>query len=493
MKTDVVKVRWYYGLSMTMVFILTPLIFFLPKQKSALQNPHATIKKVHRHFDHSKLFNHSFDSPQEVTVACLQCHEDAAHEVMNTAHWTWERSVQMPERDLELKVGKINLINNFCIGIQGNEAACASCHAGYGWSFNEKIPTTQESVDCLVCHDRSGGYSKGPKGLPKKGVNLQLSAQSVGYPTRENCGSCHMYGGGGMGVKHGDLDSSLVNPSDVVDVHMGKHNLLCIDCHQSEKHQIKGQAYSVSVVHNQNALSCTDCHAQQPHQNERLNLHGEAIACQTCHIPSYARKAPTKMWWDWSKAGEENRPANRFVYQKIKGEYVYEQNIVPEYAWFNRSVDRYLLGDKINPNEETGLNDPRGDIYDPTAKIWPFKVHRGKQPYDKNFRYLMAPVTAGAGGYWKEFDWDKALALSQKTTGLKYSGDYGFALTRMHWPLSHMVVSKEQTLQCADCHGENAQLFDWQALGYSGDPAEVGGRKTQRLVHSHQDKEGVRK
>lgn len=486
MKTNAVKIRWYYGLSMTLVFILTPLLFFLPKQKANPKNPRASIKKVHRHFDHSALFPQPFKSAQEVTVACLDCHEDAAHEVMNTFHWTWERGpVEIPGRNLKLKIGKINLINNFCIGIQGNEAVCASCHAGYGWDFGEKIPQNQESVDCLICHDQSGTYDKGRKGIPKKEVDLQLVAQSVGYPTRENCGSCHIYGGGGMGVKHGDLDNSLVSPSEMIDVHMGKHNLLCIDCHQSEKHKIKGQAYSVSVAQDDNALSCTNCHDQQPHKNERLNQHTKAVACQTCHIPSYARKAPTKMWWDWSQAGDANRKANKYVYQKKKGQFVYEQNVLPEYAWFNRSVDRYLLGDKIDPRKETGMNDPRGDIHDPTAQIWPFKIHKGKQPYDKKFNYLMAPVTAGAGGYWKEFDWNKALALSQKNTGLEYSGDYGFASTRMHWPLSHMVVSKEESLQCADCHGENARLLNWQSLGYSGDPAKVGGRLTQQLINTN--------
>ena len=31
-----------------------------------------------------------FENPQEVTVACLECHADSATQVMATVHWTWE-------------------------------------------------------------------------------------------------------------------------------------------------------------------------------------------------------------------------------------------------------------------------------------------------------------------------------------------------------------------------------------------------------------------
>lgn len=46
----------------------------------------------------------------------------------------------------------------------------------------------------------------------------------------------------------------------------------------------------------------------------------------------------------------------------------------------------------------------------------------------------------------------------------------------MAWPLSHMVAPKDQALRCVDCHGPTGRL-DFRALGYSGDPAETGGRK----------------
>lgn len=491
MKNKTTIVKWYYGAILMLFLILTPIIIFWPRQSSRqTKNPRDFVSTVHEHLDHSAFFPDAFTTPQDVTKACLECHPSAAKDLMKTSHYTWERGpVKIPGRDISLKIGKKNLLNNFCIGIQGNEASCSSCHAGYGWKDNLPISKKEEDVDCLICHDWSGTYAKGKSGMPQKGVNLQVVAQAVGYSKRDNCGKCHMYGGGGMGVKHGDLDNSLVNPSQVVDVHMSKNSMLCIDCHKTEHHQIKGQAYSVSVVANQNALDCTDCHAETPHKNQRLNAHVEALACQTCHIPSFSRKAPTKMYWDWSKAGDNKRKDDHLTYLKIKGEFIYEQNVLPEYAWFNRSVERYLLGDKIDHGKTTVLNKPRGDIHDASAKIWPFKVHRAKQPYDKENDYLMAPTTSGAGGYWHDFNWDKALRLSEKNTGLAYSGKYGFADTVMYWPLSHMVTAKEKSLQCNDCHGKNANRFDWKALGYGGDPIARGGRQTQELLQAANLKE----
>ncbi len=75
-----------------------------------------------------------YASGQEVTRACLECHPDSADQVMHTTHWTWESEpFDVPWRDEPVTIGKKNQINNFCIGTQGNEKKCMTCHAGYGW------------------------------------------------------------------------------------------------------------------------------------------------------------------------------------------------------------------------------------------------------------------------------------------------------------------------------------------------------------------------
>ena len=310
---------------------------------------------------------------------------------MKTAHWQWlGGEVMVPGHEQPMRIGKKNLINNFCISVTGNYAACTKCHAGYGWSDATFDFGKAENVDCLVCHERTGAYVKGDSGIPTKESDLLAAARSVGFPKRENCSVCHSYGGGGQGVKHGDLDSSLENPSGEDDVHMGAHGFLCIDCHRTTKHSISGRAFSVSVE-DANGIGCTDCHQKPPHADQRINAHLASVACQTCHIPTYARKLPTKTFWDWSKAGDPDREEDPHHYLKIKGEFVYGQDIVPEYMWFNRSVDRYLLGDAIDSTQVTDINRPRGDIHDPGAKIWPFKVHRALQPFDRKNNDPHAP------------------------------------------------------------------------------------------------------
>jgi hypothetical protein len=102
------------------------------------------------------------------------------------------------------------------------------------------------------------------------------------------------------------------------------------------------------------------------------------------------------------------------------------------------------------------------------------------QPFDKKNNYLLSPVTGGEGGYWQEFNWDKAFRLGSEITKVPYSGSYGFAKTRMYWPLSHMVTPKSQALQCMDCHGSSNKRMNWKELGYDGDPMEFGGRTHKR-------------
>ncbi len=428
------------------------------------------------HTSHAAFFDKPFEKPQDVTQACLTCHETSAQEMMKTAHWQWlGEPVEVPGHEGKQRIGKRNLLNNFCIGITGNWPSCTKCHAGYGWKDNSFDFDKEENVDCLACHDWSGQYRKTKAGMPTEDTDLLASAKSVGYPKRQNCGLCHFYGGGGLGVKHGDLDNSLENGNEMIDVHMGREGFQCVDCHKTEKHNIPGKAFSVSVNHD-NGMNCTDCHKGSPHTDERLNRHLGAVACQTCHIPSFANKVPTKMDWDWSKAGDDSRPDDVHHYLKIKGEFIYDESVTPEYAWFNLNVDRYLLGDKIDPSTPTILNKPRGDIHDKTAKIWPFKVHRGKQPYDTVNKNLSPVLTAGKGGFWWDFDWGKALELGAEISGLPYSGHYDFTHTEMFWPLSHMVQPKEKSLACTDCHREGGRL-DWKALGYPNDPMLTGGRQ----------------
>lgn len=472
--------KWYVVFTLVASVFLVPLYFLWPAGFSIL--PKAEYQPPYRaHLDHSMFFQDgNYKTGQDVTRRCLECHRKAGEDLLHSAHWTWlSEKVLNPKNQQIVEVGKRNLMNNFCIATTSNEKGCTKCHAGYGWENNKFDFTRQENMDCLICHENSGTYAKGPGGWPEKSVNLAQVAKSVSYPRRENCGSCHFNGGGGMAVKHGDLDGTLINPTPQIDVHMGKLQFLCIDCHKTQNHIVEGKLNmtELSATH-KGRISCVDCHQAAPHLDVRLNRHTEAIACQTCHIPTFARRIPTKMDWDWSKAGDSTRKDDAHHYLKIKGEFKYEDEVVPQYTWFNLKMHRYLTGDPISSEGPTPINRPLGSIDDPTAKIWPFKVHNAKQPFDKKNKILLPPTTAGEGGYWTEFNWDKALRLGAQANGLSYSGQYGFAATTMHWPINHMVAPKEDALKCNACHDSSGKSLrlNWQELGYSGDPILTGGR-----------------
>lgn len=434
--------------------------------------------------DHSLLFNEPFKDGPSVTSACLRCHDQQAHDFMKTVHWQWlGDEVQVPGHERAVRIGKKNLMNNFCTSVTSNWQACTTCHNGYGWKDEHFDFSDASRVDCLICHDRTGNYSKKPNtgGLPDNSVDLLASARSVGKPTRANCGRCHFNGGGGNGVKHGDLDNSLLFPDPTVDFHMGAKGMQCIECHKAKGHVISGRSMTVSVE-KQHGVTCQDCHKQpKPHADERLNAHLAKVACQACHIPFMAVEEPTKMSWDWSKAGDESRAhEDSHRYLKIKGEFTYQQHVAPEYRWYDGTSTRYLVGDTIDPEKVTVMSGPRGSRAENGAKIWPFKVHRGRQVYDKKNRTFMVAnlwETDGSHGYWQAFDWQTALRNGSRAVGLPYSGEFGFAPTEMYLPQNHMVARKEEALNCRDCHGEAGRL-DWKALGYAGDPMATGGARS---------------
>jgi octaheme c-type cytochrome (tetrathionate reductase family) len=447
--------------------------------------------------DHStfKELKGPFDSGPAVTQACLKCHTEAAKQIMQTTHWTWEYTNPQTGQ----KLGKRHVINNFCISIETNQPFCNTCHAGYGYKDNNFDFSKQENVDCLVCHDTSGKYrkqvgmaghvvTKGMEFPPGSGtivkpVDLSQVAQKVGKTNRDTCGACHFFGGGGDGVKHGDMDSSLAAPETELDVHMDVTGLdfTCATCHMTEGHAVPGSRYAPTAMdkrgklmrgkeEGRNPATCQSCHGNNPHKVARLNSHADKIACQTCHIPTYARGGvATKMGWDWSTAGQKDKDGKPLIKKDAKGHVVYDarkgdftlaENVVPEYKWFNGKVNYTLLNDKIDNSRVVPVNWFEGGPDDGKSLIWPVKVMRGKQPYDPVNKTLVKPHTAGddSTAYWKNFGWEAAVASGMQDTGQSFSGKVDFVETEMSWPITHMVAPKDKSLGCVDCHAANSRL-----------------------------------
>ncbi|MFH1049546.1 MAG: tetrathionate reductase family octaheme c-type cytochrome [bacterium] len=422
--------------------------------------------------DHTKfaVLRQKFTTPQEITEACVSCHNLSAGEIMKSNHWNWEREEYIQGRGI-VYIGKKNAMNNFCIGTKGNEESCAKCHIGFGMDSKGKIFTDSTNIDCLVCHDNTETYVKAQEkgGAPVATLDFNIIAEGVGKPKRTNCGVCHFYGGGGNNVKHGDLEEAMFEPTKNIDVHMGVDglNMQCIDCHVSDRHILSGKLFSfASTCGDRN--SCEQCHTIYPHEEDMLNKHTLKVACESCHIPTYAKVNATKMFWDWSQAGklrngqpytEEDSMGNH-SYMSIKGKFVWKKNVRPDYIWFNGTASHYLEGDKIDDiTKPVILNKLNGSYEDDESKIVPVKIHGAKQPFDPVNRILIQPKLyaekKGEGAFWKDFNWQTASEVGMKDANLPFSGKISFIKTEMYWPINHMVAPKEEAVKCNECHTRN--------------------------------------
>ncbi len=94
--------------------------------------------------DHTKFkeLQASFNTGPDVTRACIKCHTEAAKQIHKTKHWTWE----FLNPDNKQRVGKRNILNNFCITPQSNFAYCSACHVGYGWK-DENYDFTSDEIE----------------------------------------------------------------------------------------------------------------------------------------------------------------------------------------------------------------------------------------------------------------------------------------------------------------------------------------------------------
>ena len=180
----------------------------------------------------------------EGTKTCLECHEDEAEAFFYSQHYQWRGASPDIVNSGGKRLGKMNLINDFCtnpipswigkaINDDGDVIArgCSQCHTGLGKMPSETISREQlENIDCLICHasgykrdlykDDSGNWEWKPI-LWTNQAGMDSVSQRIGMPTRTMCLQCHSSSGGSLNFKHGDLEDALADCERPFDVHMG--------------------------------------------------------------------------------------------------------------------------------------------------------------------------------------------------------------------------------------------------------------------------------
>ncbi|MDX2504256.1 MAG: hypothetical protein QNL62_07245, partial [Gammaproteobacteria bacterium] len=258
-----------------------------------------------------------------------------------------------------------------------------------------------------------------PAEVPMAPMSLTTleAAQNVHKTTRQSCLNCHATAGGGDGTKRGDMAKENANPSLALDMHMSPdgENLACADCHEAvgdngEGHRMRGRGLDLRPSDVSERFTCENsgCHSAQPHGDfssttgSSKDKHATRVACQTCHIPAYAKAdVGTETARDWQDPHPTATACNGrggWLPREDKGGLGTEE-LTPVYTWFDGSSEIYYLGESLDGvptipldadvaasfagNFNAGdpavvLGEPNGDVTSANAKIYPMKPHWGK-------------------------------------------------------------------------------------------------------------------
>lgn len=383
---------------------------------------------------------------------CVGCHADEVHSFSTSNHYLVEGKLGAINDfcgypDINWGPGKLKNINGILL-----EGGCVGCHAGMG----EK-PTLDNplNADCLMCHAseyrRTAVQVDGVWRFTADLAKMPATISIQGEPSRYSCLACHAYAGGGCNNKRGDMSDALVNPSPATDVHMG-NGLSCVDCHLAEDHRIAGQGSDMRIDEGVAMRACTDCHNPIADHPEDVRLHLDQVACQSCHIPTYARAVSTDMLRDY----RESEVNERGLYEpKItRG-----SNVIPVYAFWNGANGFYNFRAPAADGQLMAY--PQGSIND--GKLYPFKLHNAILPQDP---LTGAILPAKAGIVFQTGDMDAAIKAGALEAGFNLTAGYTFINTQRYMGIFHEMPPADQVLDCAACH-EATDRVNFAALGYT--------------------------
>jgi len=420
------------------VFFFTALCWLHGSTSALAIQPHADM-------------NGPFTTAIEVNTQCIRCHENQAADLKKNVHWTWTRSRKIGNATILSR--KMTDLSRFGIAAAVNPGACLRCHISTSPSTPVAADGITSVIDCLVCHDTTGTYRPG-----EQDADLEHIARTVGTPSPRNCRSCH------------ERQCGLAPEAELLptrDVHIERYGFTCQQCHPADGRHDLSRALESEPAPGQKQ-GCASCHGQAPHALSRLDQHALLIGCQSCHIPEYGTSGPVVISWNWLLSGNTTSTYQQENTLLTDRGLFLGQKIIPHYFWDDGTDMVYTRGTKIHPSQTTLLQGPGPRT--PASKIMPFTVQYGTQLYDTKYRYLISPkLPRDKAPFFNGTDWDQIIIRGMNDVRLPYSGQYGFTTTVSRHRINHGVVSKDQALDCMDCHGSKTR-FNWQQLGYERDP-----------------------
>ncbi len=334
----------------------------------------------------------------------------------------------------------------------------------------------------MPIEDASGNFQYGPD-EENMTITILEAARTVHLPTRASCLRCHAYSGGSDGGKRGDISSVTVDPPLASDIHMSPQgeNMVCRNCHLFENHKVLGRGLDLRPNDLPQRLMCTsgECHPSRPHPvDSENNDHTARVACQSCHIPKYAKDISTEVSRDWNSP---NWSADVLGGQSgYKPGEVRDSQITPTYAWFDGTSRVYALGQMAAQNSagEYEMAAPNGAVNSDDAKIYPMKEHRSNLALHDSSGQLIPHSTFK---YFVTGDFARAVEDGMDYAGL--AGSWTMVDAHNYQTINHGVAPKSNALDCGQCHQEYSSggsvRMDLQGqLGYEqkGSHSQVCGQ-----------------
>lgn len=413
------------------------------------------------------------------TATCLQCHMTEAKEVFSSVHYQWLGQTPYmtngPETQGKLDVG----VNSYCINTTGNWNGCGNCHVGLG-----ARPETTESyaqllnIDCLVCHQEEYKRKKVEgvfvPDVENMTITMVQAAKTVHKPSRSTCLPCHAKGGGGDNFKRGDMALAHTTTNDRdFDVHMATTggDLSCQKCHETQQHRMAGKGSDLRPTDLDIIMSCTDCHdlKDTPNghdNNQTIGNHVARVACQSCHIGTYARNAADTAATEETEIHRDWLDPHLTASGAIHPTPTMAGDLVPKYKWWNGQSSSYLLFDKVTTDPITGkipTSRPIGAVGSEGSKLYPFKYKTALQPLAIATNDLIALDTSV---YFPTGDPVAATISGLENMGYSSTASYDWVETDTYQLITHEVTPSSEALDCNACH-QNTQRMDLQGeLGY---------------------------
>jgi len=338
------------------------------------------------------------------------------------------------------------------------------------------------------------------------------AARSVHPTTRQSCLNCHAGAGGGDGTKRGDLSSALIDPDPHTDYHMssGGAGLVCADCHAAGNHRVLGRGVDLRPNDVPERLTCTSFHEDRPHgdydsrDGRARDTHAERLACQTCHIPTFAKVVATEVSRDWEDPHYSAKACNG------RGGWLPREDkaadLTPSYQWFDGTSEVYYLTEPVVGNLPTiALSDqeaaglglasgsqayvlgmPNGDVASDGAKLAPMKEHLGKVALNKTTNTLVAHSTFE---FFRTGDFQRAVKSGlEQMAGMNVDDPVELVGVHTYQSINHGVEASGDALACGACHSSMSGgpvRMDLQGeLGY-----ELKGPASQVCRQCHEPKE----